>query len=74
MLPGRVVFGEIAREDAGSGVLHFPGALMRICSLLPSATEILFALGLNEAVAVTHECDYPAQARTKPGVTTSVVQ
>lgn len=47
---------------------------MRICSLLPSATEILFALGLgNEVVAVTHECDYPAQARTKPRVTTSVV-
>jgi iron complex transport system substrate-binding protein len=36
---------------------------MRIVSLLPSATEILFALGLDrEIVGVSHECDYPAQA------------
>ena len=36
---------------------------MRICSLLPSATEIVFALGMGKSlVAVTHECDYPAQA------------
>ena len=40
---------------------------MRICSLLPSATEIAFALGLGDAVVgVTHECDYPADARQKP--------
>ena len=39
---------------------------MRIVSLLPSATEILFALGFDiEIVGVSHECDYPAQARTK---------
>ncbi|SRR6266481_1739950 len=39
---------------------------MRIVSLLPSATEILFALGLDrEVVGVSHECDFPAQARTK---------
>ena len=39
---------------------------MRICSLLPSATEILFALGLGgEVVGVTHECDFPAEARSK---------
>lgn len=42
---------------------------MRIVSLLPSATEILFALGLdNEVVGVSHECDYPPRARTKPVV------
>jgi iron complex transport system substrate-binding protein len=42
---------------------------MRICSLLPSATEIAFALGLgNDVVGVTHECDYPPEARTKPVV------
>ena len=42
---------------------------MRICSLLPSATEILFALGLDdEIVGVSHECDYPAEALTKPRV------
>ena len=39
---------------------------MRIVSLLPSATEILFALGLErEVVGVSHECDFPPQARTK---------
>jgi iron complex transport system substrate-binding protein len=40
---------------------------MRIISLLPSATEIVYALGLqNELVGVTHECDYPDAARAKP--------
>jgi iron complex transport system substrate-binding protein len=39
---------------------------MRVVSLLPSATEILFALGFDkEVVGVSHECDFPAQARTK---------
>jgi iron complex transport system substrate-binding protein len=39
---------------------------MRVVSLLPSATEILFALGFDkEIVGVSHECDFPAQARTK---------
>ncbi|HEY3876915.1 MAG TPA: ABC transporter substrate-binding protein [Candidatus Kapabacteria bacterium] len=45
---------------------------MRIVSLLPSATEICFALGLGESVVgVTHECDFPTDARSKPKVTTS---
>jgi iron complex transport system substrate-binding protein len=40
---------------------------MRICSLLPGATEIVFALGLgDDLVGVTHECDYPADAKHKP--------
>ena len=39
---------------------------MRIVSLLPSATEILFALGFDrEIVGVSHECNFPPQARTK---------
>jgi iron complex transport system substrate-binding protein len=39
---------------------------MRICSFLPSGTEILFALGLADSVVgVTFECDYPPEARTK---------
>ncbi len=43
---------------------------MRIVSLVPSATEMLFALGLGgDLVAVTHECDYPAAARELPKVT-----
>src|SRR5918992_6032304 len=47
---------------------------VRIASLVPSATEMLFALGLGEAVAaVTHECDYPPEARARPHVTRSVI-
>lgn len=47
---------------------------MKICSLLPSATEIAFALGLGEnLVAVTHECDYPPEARGKTVVVGSVL-
>ena len=47
---------------------------MRIISLLPSATEIVCALGLSEAlVGVTHECDYPPVARTRPIVTHSLL-
>ncbi len=43
---------------------------MRIVSLVPSATEMLFALGLGpEVVAVTHECDYPPPVRDLPKVT-----
>ena len=42
---------------------------MRIVSLLPSATEMLFLLGLDrEIVGVSHECDFPPQARAKPAV------
>jgi iron complex transport system substrate-binding protein len=42
---------------------------MRICSFLPSGTEILFALGLEDSImGVTFECDYPPEARTKPVV------
>jgi iron complex transport system substrate-binding protein len=45
---------------------------MRIVSLLPSATEIVYALGLgDELVGVSHECDYPSDAKTKPIVSTS---
>jgi iron complex transport system substrate-binding protein len=40
---------------------------MKICSLLPSATEILYALGLGDQVAgVSHECDFPSDAKSKP--------
>jgi iron complex transport system substrate-binding protein len=47
---------------------------MRIVSLVPSATEMLFALGLGEdVVGVTHECDYPAQAQDLPKVTRDVL-
>ena len=47
---------------------------MRIVSLLPSATEIVYALGLGESlVGVTHECDYPSAARRQPAVTRSLL-
>jgi iron complex transport system substrate-binding protein len=43
---------------------------MRIVSLVPHATELLFALGLDEeVVGVTHECDYPPHAVELPRVT-----
>jgi iron complex transport system substrate-binding protein len=46
----------------------------RVVSLLPSATEIVYALGCGEAlVGVTHECDFPAAARAKPHVTRSTL-
>ncbi|HXP29300.1 MAG TPA: cobalamin-binding protein [Solirubrobacteraceae bacterium] len=47
---------------------------MRIVSLVPHATELLFALGLGEdVVAVTHECDYPLQALQRPRITRDVL-
>ena len=47
---------------------------MRIASLVPSATESLFALALGDSVvAVTHECDHPAEALGLPRLTRSVI-
>lgn len=47
---------------------------MRIVSLVPSATEMLFALGAGpEVIAVTHECDYPLEALALPRVTRDVL-
>ncbi len=47
---------------------------MRIASLVPSATEMLYALGLGDSVvAVTHECDYPPEARSLPHLTRTVI-
>ena len=48
---------------------------MRICSLLPSATEIVYALGLgDQLVGVSHACDYPLDAQSKPVVSRSLRQ
>jgi iron complex transport system substrate-binding protein len=47
---------------------------VRIVSLLPSATEILFAIGAgDDVVGVTHECDYPPQASSRPKLTSSAL-
>ena len=47
---------------------------MRIVSLVPSATETLFALGLGaDVIAVTHECDYPPAALELPKITRDVL-
>ena len=45
---------------------------MRVVTLLPSATEIVYALGI-EPVGVSHECDYPPAAREQPSVNRSRV-
>ena len=48
---------------------------MRIASLVPSATEMLFALGLGDSVvAVTHECDHPPRAASLPHLTRTVLE
>jgi iron complex transport system substrate-binding protein len=47
---------------------------MKICSLLPSATDILLALGLgDDLAAVTHECDLPAGMAPRPAITRSTL-
>src|SRR6266705_4589907 len=47
---------------------------MRICSLLPSGTEILYSLGLHDQiVAVTHECDFPPETASKPTITEDLI-
>jgi iron complex transport system substrate-binding protein len=47
---------------------------MRICSLLPGATEIAYLLGLgDQVVGVTHECDYPPEAKQKRVIVRSLI-
>ena len=47
---------------------------MRIASLVPSSTEMLFALGLgDDVVGVTHECDFPRGAAELPHLTATVL-
>ena len=48
--------------------------IKRIVSFLPSATELLFEFGVQENLyGVTHECQYPQEAITKPQVISSVI-
>ena len=49
-------------------------APLRVVSLVPNATEILFAIGAGElVVGVSHECDYPPEARSRPILTGSAL-
>jgi iron complex transport system substrate-binding protein len=48
---------------------------VKICSLVPAATEVLFALGLgDQVVGVTHECDWPPEAAERQAVTAALVE
>src|SRR4029077_303695 len=63
---------ETARHGPGDNIGHY--VVMRIVSLLPSATEIVYALNLGaELVGITHECDWPPQARSKRVVSHSTL-
>jgi iron complex transport system substrate-binding protein len=75
-----MLIGYVARYFGGGrlrpfGVRKYSFLVMRIASLVPSATEMLFALGLgDDVVAVTHECDYPPAARKLPRLTRTVLR
>ncbi len=59
-------------DDIGRRV-YLANPARRVVSLAPSLTEILFAVGLDaEVVGVTTFCDYPAQARSKPKIGSSI--
>lgn len=54
---------ELTSQATGSG-LDTPSSMMRICSLLPGATEVVAALGLaDRLVGISHECDFPLEVR-----------
>src|SRR5437870_7081153 len=62
------------RTPSGSVVSRCRVRGVRIFSLLPSATEIVYALGLGDSLdGVTFECDYPPEARWKPVVSDSAL-
>jgi iron complex transport system substrate-binding protein len=63
------------RRANGSSTITPILSVVRIVSLIPSATETLFALGLGpDVIAVTHECDYPPAARELPKITRDVLE
>ena len=65
---------DMERGSARADVMLWHSGAMRIASLVPSATEMLFALGLGDSVvAVTHECDFPPEAESRPRLTRSVI-
>jgi ABC-type Fe3+-hydroxamate transport system substrate-binding protein len=57
-----------------AAIVPIGSELVRIVSLLPSTTEILFAVAAgNEVVGVTFECDFPPEARSRQIVSTSAL-
>ena len=69
---GETVAAAPRRDSEASAYLC--SQVVRIVSLVPSATETLFALGLgSDVIAVTHECDYPPAARELPKITRDVL-
>src|SRR5919198_1844298 len=68
--PGSSCSRAVTSSSARSGIV----TPVRIASLVPSATEMLCALGLRDSlVAVTHECDYPEGVERLPHLTRSVI-
>jgi iron complex transport system substrate-binding protein len=66
--------GRQASLTAARAVPDIPQPMTRIASLLPSATDIVCALGLGDhLVAISHECDDPSPARALPRVTASLI-
>jgi iron complex transport system substrate-binding protein len=66
-----LAYRRIETWDGFNHLSALPGG-MRIATLLPSATEIVYALGA-EPVAVSHECDFPPEAAEKPAINRSHV-
>jgi len=68
MLPALSAAGLSVSDQTGR-TLTLPAPPRRIVSLVPSVTEILFAIGAQDVlVGVTDFCDYPPEARKKPSV------
>ncbi len=76
-VPACISTGPMARSRASSvlsGLARPPVAALRIVSLLPSASEIVCALGLaDRLVGVTHECDWPPEVARLPALTRSAI-
>ena len=65
---------QVTQAERRTPITHNPerGPIVNICSLLPSGTEIVYALGLGEQLAgVSDLCDYPPEALDKPVISRS---